>query len=193
MISITIGESRKREIGQLSGAEVAARLCLSLRQISNLAAKGLPKHGSGTRGTYYLWPEVLEWFLAYRASLYAPKGSRPDADTLTEAEIRAKNATAALSELKLRRQTGELVAVADVERAQAQANANVRALLLSIPGKLTPQLAATSSKPKVKALLESAILQALDNLTHSADTLKLDDPPSPAQATLPGAEEDGDG
>jgi phage terminase Nu1 subunit (DNA packaging protein) len=151
---------------QLTAGETAVRLCISARQLQNLCDLGLPKVGRG-KGCYFVWNDVFPWFVSYKVELNQPKGVKEDAKNLADAQLRKVNAEAALAELKLSRERGEVVNVQDVEKAVAEVSANVRARLLAMPSKLAGLLVGLT-KPKVKSQLELEVNQALSELTKTA-------------------------
>lgn len=126
----------------------------------------MPRVGSG-KGCYFLWNDVFPWYLRYYIEQRTPKDSKEDAKSLADAQLRKINAEAALAELKLSRERGEVVAVIDVEKAVAEVSANVRARLLAMPSKLAGLLVGLT-KPKVKAQLEQEVNEALAELTKTA-------------------------
>lgn len=147
-------------------------LCITKRQLANLVDLGLPKRGNG-RESHYVWPEVLQWYLAYKIALAMPKEqglSEPDRaekEAYNEAARRKLSAEADLAELKLSRERGEVVGVQDVEKAVAGISANVRARLLSMPSKLASLLVG-QTRPKIKAKIEFEVNEALNELTKTA-------------------------
>jgi phage terminase Nu1 subunit (DNA packaging protein) len=153
----------------LKPKQVADLLQLSSRQVANLVERGLPKHGHGSRA-YYLWSEVLPFYIAFKEKI--AKGSvRPDSGeepSLTEAQARKYDLEAQRAAIKLARERGEVVSIADVEKALSQCFGNVRSRLLSIPGKLAPRIAGCRSKPQIKALIENEIHEALSELAVRA-------------------------
>jgi hypothetical protein len=71
--------------------------------------------------------------------------------------------------MELAKLRGELVEIAAVAQVVSEEYAAVRSKLLALPGKLAPQLAATSTAPECMALLTDGIIAALREL--SADTV----------------------
>jgi phage terminase Nu1 subunit (DNA packaging protein) len=100
-----------------------------------------------------------------RAQYDRDNGEEP---SLTEAQARKYDLEAQRAAIKLARERGEVVSIADVEKALSQCFGNVRSRLLSIPGKLAPRIAGCRSKPQVKALIENEIHEALSELAVRA-------------------------
>jgi len=136
------------------------------RTIDRYVVAGMPREGTGRKARY--GPAAFAWFLAERLEQSGRNRPTEDADNLSEAELRRTNADARLKELKADEMEGKLVDVAYVERTQAQINANVRARLLALPAKLTPQLVGVSSPAKAKAIIEKETNQACEELVKIA-------------------------
>ena len=81
-----------------------------------------------------------------------------------EAKIRDTNASAALKEFKLAEKMGEYILASDAEKEHAEEVARVKAKLLAIPAKMTPQVTGLTEKEAVYSLLSSAIEEALNEL-----------------------------
>jgi terminase small subunit / prophage DNA-packing protein len=150
----------------LTAGKTAKRLSISTRQLQNYVDQGLPKVGHGKR-SYFEWEAVYKWMMEREAEKSRPKSVKEDAKNLAEAQLRKINAEAALAELKLARERGEVVNVQDVEKAVSGQIANARARLLAMPSKLAGLLVGLT-KPKIKTQLESEVNQALAELTKTA-------------------------
>jgi phage terminase Nu1 subunit (DNA packaging protein) len=158
----------KLDLKRLTLQQTAALLCLSVRQINNLVGKGvIVKHGAGKR-SFYVWADVFDGYLADRVAQLGGRNGHQDATDLAEAELRRTNADARLKELKADEMEGKLVDVAYVERSMGQINANVRARLLALPSKLTPQLVGIASPARVKAIVEKETNQTCEELVKIA-------------------------
>ena len=75
---------------------------------------------------------------------------------------------AELAELELAEKRGDLVSVADVEKALASKILGVRESLDTLADRLSPLLAAETDAAKVYALLRSEIRQVLAQLAHES-------------------------
>jgi hypothetical protein len=84
--------------------------------------------------------------------------------TIDEARIRKITADAALAELQLERERGEVVRIEDVAKAIGDEYAAVRAKLLSIPTKLAPRIALEDGEAACRDLLAREITEALNEL-----------------------------
>jgi hypothetical protein len=103
----------------------------------------------------------------------APKAPRGDDDPtagpqLLESRARREQAMAELAELELAEKRGELVAVADVEKALVSKVLGVRDSLDTLADRLSPLLAAETDPAKVYAMLRSEIRQVLAQLSSQS-------------------------
>lgn len=95
------------------------------------------------------------------------KTTNPD---LIAAKTRDVNAAADLKELKLAILRKEYVKVSDVEKRQADAFSRVKARLLALPVRATPQLAGQIlDQKKVNDILTSYVIEALNELADKGD------------------------
>ncbi len=170
----------EKGFGALDLRDTAELLCITKRQLQNLVELGCPKEGHG-KGSYYVWKEVLKWYIAYQIALAKPKdvltsSKYVDPDTVVSGESLAQATTrkiiaeADLKELERAHQRGEVVAVADVERSIAEVAGNVKSKLLAIPTKLASILAAQKGdKARIKAVLDSEMRQVCNELATMRD------------------------
>lgn len=167
---------------RLNANELADHIRLTKRQVQNLVEQhSLPKHGHG-KDAYYLWSEVLPWYLDYKQRQWqARQQSEPEDSDINAATLRKIVAEAGIKELQLAQKRGQVVAISDVQSTLEQHNTIVKQRLLSIPGKLTPRLAATSDKRKVKTLLEDELVAALSELAQKAGDVDLPEPTQDAR------------
>jgi phage terminase Nu1 subunit (DNA packaging protein) len=170
-------------IKKLTAAEAAALLGISARQLNNLVnAQVLPRHGHH-KTARYVWDEIREAYISYKIDQALPKHVSQDATSLAEADLRLKNATAELTELKSAKMRGEMVDIAYVERTQAKINANVRARILQRAAKLTPRLIGVTQRSKIKAIVDADTRETLNELVKIAAQIPDDEPsdePTPA-------------
>lgn len=132
----------------------ATLLTTSTRNTYFLEKKGLPSCGPGQ----FHPDETLEWYREYRAG-----GSR--GTPLSEADARLRTAQAALQELKLAQAQGDSLPAELVRKVWGKAAGDCKSRLISIPGKVAPQLVSCNSIAEVKEILERAIYEALDELS----------------------------
>ncbi|MFM1991328.1 MAG: hypothetical protein RJA99_4285 [Pseudomonadota bacterium] len=95
----------------------------------------------------------------------APAGEEGAPPDLHDARRRREQALAELAELELAEKRGELVPVADVQKALVSKVLGVRDSLDTLADRLSPLLAAESDPAKVYAMLRSEIRQVLAQLS----------------------------
>ena len=86
--------------------------------------------------------------------------------TLYGAQTRRTQAQAALEELKLRKETGELVLRSAVEQATFASGRRVRDGLQNLPARLSGIFAAESDQARIFALFSAEIQQVLEGLAE---------------------------
>lgn len=150
-------------------------LCISRRQLANLVDQGLPKRGNG-RESYYVWPEVFQWYVSYKVDLARPKREQQEEsepedgqEEYKEALTRRTRAEADLRELELSRERAEVVAVADVEKNIAAVASAVKTKLLGLPSKLVSIISAQKTKAGMRAVLDSEMRQICSELATIHD------------------------
>jgi phage terminase Nu1 subunit (DNA packaging protein) len=184
--------------------DVLALLPIGEKQLRNLINhKGLPCSGEGRRRTY-VWPDVLEWWVAYRMDLEMRGGNAgtPDADfddaisendadrprgkeDIRAANLRKTRADADLRELALSQKRGEVVTIADVKTRLDRVLGNLRTRLLTIAPKLSTRLAGLRDRNET----EAAIKDEMETLCRELATGAVVD--LPAEFASGGIVEDG--
>ena len=165
---------------KLTKIALAKRFGVTTRTVDNYVAEHMPHHGA-RKSLYFLWHECLAWWRAREIEKAIPPSSSDsesgDGVSLTEAERRKMLADAELKELKVAREKGKLVAIADVAAAQGQIASNIRTRLRALPAKLTPRLVGRR-RQDIKTLLEKEIDAALTELAQTAGKIALPDEPA---------------
>lgn len=156
--------SRPNRAGQgkvVSRAEVAILFGVSTQTVDAWVRKGL-SCDKQKNATMFNTAQVAKW-LEERAAEQAVSidASKVDID---EAKRRKIVAEAALSELELAREQGAVVEIEDVAAEIDEQLANVRAKLLGLAPKCAPMIVAAEDLNEVKAVLEDAVREALDEL-----------------------------
>lgn len=111
---------------------------------------------------------MAQWLEA-QASERVANGVVPSA-SIEEARVRKISADAALAELQLQRERGEVVNIEDVAKTVGEEYAAVRAKLLAIPTKLAPRIAIEADENTCRELLAREITEALNELTADSVT-----------------------
>ena len=86
---------------------------------------------------------------------------------LIESKIRDTTSAAKLKEMKLAILKKEYVRLDEVNKHWAEQAGRVKARLLALPARLSPQLAGLSTKAEVSAVLTGAVNEALNELANS--------------------------
>ena len=151
--------------GRTSKRALARALGLSPSAVLKLEARGMPV-------------DSLEAARAWRAANLDPtrtkaSGARAErigqADAFMLARTEREQNEAALAGLKLAELAGELVRVAEIERALAAKVAAVRDALLNVPHRVSVLAAAESDAGRVFELIDGEIRQALHVLTQGGE------------------------
>jgi excisionase family DNA binding protein len=140
--------------------DVAELLGVSSRMIRNyIKDNDLPCSGDG-RGRRFAWAEVREWYVQYRIDLAGSRGSlgvsvpSRDGETYDEAVLRKVKKEADLLEIKLARERGQVVAIADAKAAMARVSSALRTSILSMPAKLTGHLYGVKDRKRIQEILQ---------------------------------------
>lgn len=103
--------SIKESLSKLKQADLMAMFDKTDRTIQRWHDEGLPRHGEG-RGCYYVWAEVLPWYLAFMSgSLGGDRGGKSISD-----KDRKLKGEADIEEMKAAEMAGELVRVQEVKK-----------------------------------------------------------------------------
>lgn len=142
----------------LNQTEVAELLGLTTRQIRNLEKEGLPKTAKGGKAGYN-GPAVVQWFVAYREQLVAPKD-------LAEAEQRKAIADAQLAELKLAREQGKVVEVEVAADRVGRMLTQLRSQMLTLPQRWAPKVVGLKTLVAATTVLDEAVQECLTALSE---------------------------
>lgn len=152
---------------EVNKSEAAAFFGVSIGTIDQWINRGLPSERRD-KNVILNTAQVTQWLEAQAAERVSGAGS--PAGTLDEARVRKTNADAALAELQLQRERGEVVNIADVARTVGEEYAAVRAKLLAIPTKLAPRVAIEADENACRELLAREITEALNELVADSVT-----------------------
>lgn len=137
-------------------ATIATVLGISNARVQQLAADGLlPRAGVGL----YDIPACVQAFIRHK--LVKAKASDATVRSLVAERTRLTKTRADAAEVEVRKLTGELVPVADIEAAWLSVAGAVRARLLLIPTKVAPRIVALKTPAEAQALLRKEINVAL--------------------------------
>lgn len=153
---------------------IAKLLMLSERRVQQLTASGvIPKVG---HGKYELAPAVQ----AYIRYLQGSKGSDDSPVDFNVEKALLTKAQREREELDLAVARREVAPVADFERAQARAFAQIRANVLNVPQRVVMQVLGETDETRFKAALRRELVSALE---ESAELLDTDESPDLSDLT----------
>ena len=143
-------QTRNFRTEKVTPTEAALFLKLPERSFFRLVETGvIPKVSEGE----YLLGEVVE---SYWRNQF-------DSEGLKAAQTRLVTAQAELKEIELAEQRGELHRASVVQKIWSERNVNIRAKLLSIPTKISPELVGQDLLT-IQAKLKAAVYEALEEL-----------------------------
>ena len=144
-------------------AELARILDVSAMTINNWVTRGCPVAqmvGPNKKWAFNL-AQVVDWRMEQAKK--AAKGEAKSVD-LDEAKRRKLVAEAEMAELDLEVRQGQLVEIEAVAKTVGDDYANMRAKLLSIPSKISPQLVGVESVTRIQSVLDKVVSEALEEL-----------------------------
>lgn len=136
-------------------------LDLTPQRVNQLAREGIvPKH---ERGRYELVPVVRAYIQYLRMGNL--KKDLPEDDYTTH-RMRLTRAKADIMEMERAGMEEKLIPAEDIEQAWIEAAVNMRAKMLSLPTKVSPDVFAAESLAEVKNILKEQIYEALAELEN---------------------------
>lgn len=145
---------------RLSQSQLAKRLCLSTRQVHNLADEGMPSVSDGSK-RWYEWESCFSWYVEYKQRQSAPA----DAE---EAKARKLAAEARLAELELAAKEGTMVTVEDAAQAVEAKLEGLRSSLVTLPQRIAPVVLGCKTLAEVTAKLDAAVAEAMTSIAEGA-------------------------
>lgn len=140
--------------------DVAELLGVSERMVRNyIKNNDMPCSGDG-RGRRFQWPEVRERYVQYRIELAGNRGSlgisvpSRDEETFDQAALRKMKGDADLVEIKVARERGQVVAIADAKMAMARVASSLRTAILAMPARLTGHLFGVKDRKRIQEILQ---------------------------------------
>src|ERR1043165_7652711 len=146
--------------------ELAGLLGVTRQTVDRWMKQGCPFGEKADRDRGREWalslPAVCEW--REKRAVEQAIGDTSSLD-IEEARRRKIAAEAALCELELSKQRGEVVSLSVVANVIGDQLSACKAKLLSIPSKVSPLVATTGDVQECRDLLDSAVREALDEIT----------------------------
>ena len=122
--------SIKERLSKMKQADLMALFNVSDRTIQRWHDKDLPRHGSGV-GCYYVWAEVLPWYLAFVS------GSKKPGEDISDKERKLK-AEADLAEMEAAKEAGQLLDAIEVQQAWEGFLSRLKVNLDGLPDRAAP-------------------------------------------------------
>lgn len=174
----------KTRVEYLTREEARRRLGnMPERSFVRLVAEQLPRRGEGPSARYP-WPEIFDWYLARREGIAAARVrvEDPRAARLIDVTHQERAARAGLAQMKFEEMRGQLV-TKEAYRAELTAVLReVRAAILSMPGRSADLVLGLETRPRaIKALqlvvrdllqvLQTCMVNSppLEEASHSAE------------------------
>lgn len=140
------------KVESMTRAELIRATGFSGTAVDGWLRVGCPRLKSGR----FSLPAVIRWLVEERT---AANSASPDRERWLR--VRADR-----EEMRLARDQGVLVPLPMVSKIMERLHVNYRGKLVSLPGRIAPQIVAVSSIPEVKAILEEAIHEAMTEMTR---------------------------
>ena len=153
----------------INRTELAKLLGYSTKAVDNWRLRGLPHDTTGRFPTYNV-ADVVAWLRARDVEEAVASGKRPDgAIDLEELRKRKALADTEISELALEEARGQVVPFTIVIEEVEDCFLRIRSKLLSMKTRYAGRWARISTAPKMKAAVEAAVFEILDELTDLDD------------------------
>jgi len=153
----------------LNRTELASLLGYSTNAVDGWKIRGVPSDITGRFPTYNV-ADVVAWLRARDVEEAVASGKRPDgAIDLEELRKRKALADTEISELALEEARGQVVPFAIVIEEVEDCFLRIRSKLLSMKTRYAGRWARISTAPKMKAAVEAAVFEILDELTDIDD------------------------
>lgn len=169
------------EVEKLNQRQIGRVLGVTPREIYNLEQKGLPRRVENGRKIYPL-DECVQWYARYRESVARRSGEAKE--KREQLETRGAEVEVRLKELELEREMGNVVTLDYMEQQNAGILHHLRAKLLSLPGRYSPQIVGLRSLSEAQQRLEAIGADLMLALSETGEEEALDDEPVEAAAEV---------
>lgn len=166
---------------QVSRAEIARRLNLSEKRITQLVKEGRLKDGtafpSRVDGRSRTFPSdrCFEWYVRFKQEEALQRAAPAEPDNLRTAELRQAIADASIAELKLAGLRNEVAPVEEHRRELRRILGRVRSRIIAIPGTYASQLLGVPTMADAAVRLRVIVVAILSDLQQAAGALETDD------------------
>lgn len=149
--------------------ELARRLRLSVQQVANLVARGMPRESSGQYDPDKCW----RWYVEFKTKR---AGQREGVEDESRERARKLAADADLTELAVEERRGNLVTVEYMAKQLERICLRLRSRLLAVPGKAAPQVVGCRTVPEAQVRLEEIISECMAAMSETGEDPELDAP-----------------
>jgi phage terminase Nu1 subunit (DNA packaging protein) len=149
---------------------VAQALNLQRRRVQQLVKEGMPKEARGQ----YDAVKCMLWYIRYLQAAIEKRSVRTPEGSFTgerEERVRLLRAHADLREIKLAKERGSLVSIADVEQSLTDLVLTTKARIMAIAPRVAPELVGETSRIMIQEKLERRCKEALSYLARQGDRL----------------------
>ncbi len=172
---MTRGSGRGKIVNRGDMAEIAG---VALTTIDEWVRRGCPVVTRGGRGR--AWKFNSADVIAWREDDIRSQAKGVEISTTDELKRRKLEAEVELVELEVAKERGDVILVAEFERAMTKAFAEVRTRLRGVlPNRVAGRVAALTSETEIKAIFREEIDEALDVLSDESliaeEDLELED------------------
>ena len=158
----------------LTTTELAKLLGLTARRIQQLVQDGIIKKDDekGNRQRKYKANEVIKEYMLYLQDKYEKESENKDDDLIElkkrklKSEIKQKEATAKISEMKLNEFRSRMHSASDVEDFTNDLVFSVRNALMALPSRMAVDVAKENDPNVVRELLKSEVNSILTELSN---------------------------
>lgn len=172
--------------GKVTQRDLARQFRLSVQQIANLDAKGLPSTLDAKGRKWYEPLSAWQWYMEHKLSAAHRKG---EAKPETDSKARKLEAEARKLELDVMEREGSLVPLDYMEDQLRRICDRLRSQLITLPGRWAPSLVGLTSYQAVQLKLEQAMMDCMNAMSATGEDPDLDDEPSGNGHTAPAGAE----
>lgn len=148
---------------KVSTSVISDILNVSARRVRQLVEEGVIDREKN--GTFELVPTIKKYILSLKLKNDGKADEKTLEDELNFEKIRTERAKADIAEINLARLKGTMHDATDVERVMNDMLSSLRAKLLSMPSKISPQLVSIDEVTVIQELIRKNIYESLEELS----------------------------
>jgi phage terminase Nu1 subunit (DNA packaging protein) len=155
---------------KLNRSDLADHMGISMPTVDRWVKDGMPVDVRGRQGVQ--WSFDLADVIRWRIDRAAKDAAADAPDDLAQIEKRTAQAKMLTAELDLAKKRGEVAPIADFERAQAKAFAQIRANVMNVAQRVVIQLLGETDEARFKEVLKGELTLALTAAAEADLTLE---------------------